>query len=143
VLIEHLYIPNISYWVGWEAETLTRLMALLKKAGVLAYCLKNKTFGRLFSKVIRHNPDKPETTALTVEVQGVRDDQPAHKVFTVKAFSDYGATAIFSAALAKRILRQPVPGVQFPFEITDVPEILSLMDCDKIVLNKRNNEVSP
>lgn len=135
VLAERLGLPTLAYWLGWETEALTTVMALLKKAGVLAYCLKNKSFGKLFSNVIRHNPNKPETTALSVETRGIRDDRPICKRMTLKAFSDYGATAIFNAALAEHLLQAPLPGVRFPFEMTDMYAMLARMNCEEIVIH--------
>ncbi|PKM58460.1 MAG: hypothetical protein CVU98_00795 [Firmicutes bacterium HGW-Firmicutes-3] len=141
VLAQYLNIPILNYWIGLEKEALTMALGILKKIRVTALCLKNRILGKFFTKVLfKHNPDKPETTALSISVHGTQCGISKTRILTLKAYSDYGVTAAFNAALCWYLVYQMSSkslGVRFPFEIVTLSEILSIMATEGVTIDDK------
>ncbi|MFF5995016.1 hypothetical protein AAGS61_09695 [Lysinibacillus sp. KU-BSD001] len=144
-LIEHpeklfiemkLGIRNIRYWTAWNNNAFNRVISSLKQFHLIDFILNMKQ-KKILSTVVKHNPNKPEHAFLTVEVKGIVGGQKCIKTLALSVFSDYHATAMVTAALAKIASEKNLKGVLFPFEMTNLDEILSIMDCEEIALEKK------
>lgn len=133
-LREILQVEQIHYWTAWNNNMFNIFVGLLKRSGILARILKFDA--NVLVKYVKHNPVQPEEASLTIEVKGVIGNQQCVKTFVLSTFSDYHTTAMFTAALAKIAINKEISGVVFPFEITDIDEILSIMDCSRITLTE-------
>jgi len=149
-LIEHaekqflhkkLNIKNINYWTAWNKEFFNQQISILKKLGVIGFVQKFNN-NKFISQIVRHNPYKNEDAFLTVEVKGYIDNKKCRKILSLSTFSDYHLTAMVTSALAKIALNKRIKGVVFPFEFTDVDEILTEINCESINF-KELTEVEP
>lgn len=143
-LIEHaekeflqrfLKIENIHYWTSWNSRFFNKLISLIKRIGVMNVILQGNN-GKFLSKAIKHNPLKKEDAYLTVEVKGIIGQNEIIKTVSLSACSDYHTTAMVTAALAKVAIHKKITGVVFPFEITDIDEILSEINSKDIALTE-------
>ncbi len=133
-LIEEKLIPApINYWTSWNSRSFTKIVSLFRKIGLLKYVNRHRD---LLSKVVKHNPEKDERAFLTVEVKGIKGKNEVVKVLALSTFSDYHTTAMVTASLAKIAGRNEVKGVVCPFEITDLDEILSVMNCSDVQIKE-------
>ena len=132
-LKQKLKVEQINYWTSWNNRFFNKQISLLRRLRVIDHILKrnNKKF---LSKVVKHNPNKNEQAFLTVEVKGIIDHHECIKTLSLSTFSDYHTTAMVTAGLAKVTVHKKIKGVVFPFEITDMDEILSEINCKDIVL---------
>ncbi|MEI2393147.1 saccharopine dehydrogenase NADP-binding domain-containing protein [Priestia megaterium] len=122
-LQRELNIKNISYWTAWDSQLFNKQILLLKKLKLinLIYSFKKKQF---LSKIVKHNPHKPETAFLTVEAKGCIGEKRYIRTLLLSTFSDYHLTAMVTAALTKIALKKGLAGRFFPFEIANIGEIL-------------------
>lgn len=58
------------------------------------------------------------------------------KIVTLSALFDYHTTAMATASLAKIAQQKSVKGVVYPFEITDIDELLSEINCPNIIIGE-------
>lgn len=118
-----LSIENINYWTAWDSQLFNKQILLLKKLKVinLIHSFKKKQF---LSKIVKHDPYKPETAFLTVEVKGYIGEKRYIRTLLLSTFSDYHLTAMVTAALTKVALKKDLTGRFFPFEIANIDEIL-------------------
>lgn len=132
-LEQKLNVGKINYWTSWNSKFFNIQIAILKKLRIISTILKfnNK---KIFSKIVKHNPNKTEKTFLTVEVKGLIENKQCIKTLSLSTFSDYHTTAMVTAALAKITIHKKVKDVVFPFEITNIAEILSVINCKDIEL---------
>lgn len=134
-LQKSLHIKNINYWTSWNSSFFNKQISLLKKLGLIDVILKLHN-SKFLSKIVKHNPNKNEDAFLTVEVKGFIDDKQCKKTLSLSTFSDYHVTAMVTAALAKIAVDKKIKGMVFPFELTDVDEILSEMNCTDVTLKE-------
>lgn len=60
----------------------------------------------------------------------------------LSTFSDYHTTtAMMTAALTKLTLEKEVEGIVCPFEITTLDELLSVINCPKLQIEKIENNI--
>lgn len=133
ILKETLGINSINYWTSWNVNVFNNLVSLLRQVGFIKNIHKHKDF---LSKVVKHKPHKNENIFLTVEVKGVIDNKEKLKILTLSTFSDYHTTAMATASLAKIAQQKNVKGVVYPFEITDIDELLSKINCPNIIIEE-------
>lgn len=134
-LNEKLNIETINYWTSWNHYLFNKQIAILKKLGIINLILKSNSH-KMLSKIIKHNPKKDEKAFLTVEVKGMIHNRPSIKTLTLTTFSDYHTTAMVTAALAKVAIQKNSTGIVCPFEVTDLEEILTVINCKDIVLEE-------
>lgn len=135
VLAQKLQIDSINYWTGWNQSSFNKQIAILKSLGIINRILKLKN-RKFLSKVVKHDPNQHEQAFLTVEVKGRIDHKACIRTLSLSTFSDYHTTAMVTAALAKIAIHKKFTGVVFPFEITDIDEILTEINCNEIVLKE-------
>lgn len=135
ILNQKLKIKQINYWTAWNNKFFNKQISILKKLGVIDAIL-NLNNSKFLSKVVKHNPNKSEQAFLTVEVKGMIDNRECTKTLSLSTFSDYHTTAMVTAALAQVTVHTRIKGVVLPFEITDLDEVLSEMNCKDIVLKE-------
>ena len=133
ILKEKLGINSINYWTSWDDNAFNKLVSFLRQAGFIKNVHKYKGF---LSKVVKHNPHKNENIFLTVEVKGIIDNKETLKILTLSTFSDYHTTAMATASLAKIAHQKNVKGVVYPFEITDIDELLSEINSPQIIIEE-------
>lgn len=126
-----LPIRNLHYWTAWNSSIFNTLLSFLITRNLIPFITGQK---RTLSKLVKHNPQKSEQAYVTVEVQGVIGNKKCEKVLTLSASSDYQTTAMMTAALAKIAFEKKAQGVLFPFEITDIDEVLSIIQSNDISL---------
>lgn len=134
-LNQKLKMEQINYWTAWNNQFFNKQIFFLKKLGVIDTILKLNN-NKFLSKVVKHNPDKNEKAFLTVEVKGIIDNKECIKTLSLSTFSDYHTTAMVTAVLAKVTVHKKIKGVVFPFEITDIDEMLSEINDKDIVLKE-------
>ncbi|MFW6326847.1 MAG: hypothetical protein ACOC2F_00890 [Bacteroidota bacterium] len=131
VLMDKLQLKNLHYWTAWNSPIFNCLVSMLRKTGLL-YFVTHKLKKEALKKVIKHDKNKPEETILIADVSGLKGNKEQRKYLAIETFSDYGTTAKCVAALAKIVLKKKTEGACFPFEITDLYEILSIMNDKRI-----------
>lgn len=131
ILIEKLGDVTINYWTAWNHNLFNKQVSLLKRFGLIHMLLKLRN-SKFLSKVVKHNPNQLEDTFLTVEIKGIMDGKECTKTLSLSTFSDYYTTALVTAALGEIVIRKKVKGVILPFEITNLDEVLSVIDCENI-----------
>ncbi|KMK74989.1 saccharopine dehydrogenase NADP-binding domain-containing protein [Alkalihalobacillus pseudalcaliphilus] len=124
----------ISYWTGWSDNTFNTLIYILKKAGLLPFIIKLSP--NIMKKIVKHNPENPEEAILTVEVKGHIQNKLTIKRYSLQTFSDYQTTSLVTAALLKIMLSKQVDGVVVPYEITNIDEVLGLINNKDIKLEE-------
>ncbi|MDR4316254.1 saccharopine dehydrogenase [Niallia circulans] len=132
IIKEKLTVAPIYYWTSWNVIPFNKLVSLLRKIGLLNI-LQNLN-KKLVSKVVKHKPNKNENAFLTVEVKGNIDNKKMIRTISLSTFSDYHTTAIVTASLAKIALKTDIKGVVYPFEITNLDELLSMANCSSIIV---------
>ncbi|MCZ0702908.1 saccharopine dehydrogenase-like NADP-dependent oxidoreductase [Natronobacillus azotifigens] len=130
---EKLITVPVNYWTSWNSSGFNRLVSLLRRIGLLKYV---HNFNKLLSKVVKHNHKKDENAFLTVEVKGMIRNKERVKVIALSTFSDYHATAMVTAALAKIASGNEVKGIVCPFEITDLDELLGVINCSGVKITE-------
>lgn len=135
MLIERFKGVKINYWTAWNHNLFNKQVSLLKRLGFINVILKIRN-SKFLSKVVKHNPNQTEDAFLTVEVKGIIDGKKCTKTLSLSTFSDYHMTALVTAALAKIAINKKIEGVVLPFEIADLDEILSEIDCKNINLKE-------
>ncbi|MGA3677903.1 saccharopine dehydrogenase family protein [Lysinibacillus agricola] len=133
ILKDMLGIGSINYWTSWNVNAFNKLVSFLRQVGFIENVHKYKD---LLSKVVKHKPHKNEHAFLTVEVKGIIDQKEKVKTLALSTFSDYHTTAMATASLAKIAQQKKVKGVVSPFEITDIDELLSEINCPDIVIEE-------
>ncbi|WP_042401565.1 hypothetical protein [Geomicrobium sp. JCM 19037] len=78
---------------------------------------------------------------LTVEVKGLVQGEYKKKGYYLQTFSDYRTTSLVIAALVKIMLTKRVKGVATPYDITEIDEILSIINNDNIRLKNGSTAV--
>ncbi|MEK4145919.1 saccharopine dehydrogenase NADP-binding domain-containing protein [Robertmurraya sp. FSL W8-0741] len=126
----------INYWTSWNVNAFNKLVSMIRKMGFME--MINKVNNNFLSKVVRHNPNKNENAFLTVEVKGVVDNKERVRILFLSTFSDYHTTAMVTASLAKIALKSEVKGIICPFELTNLEEILSVINCPDIQIKEVN-----
>lgn len=134
LLKDNVTAEPINYWTSWNKEAFNKQVSLLRKMGLIGSM--HKVNNKLLSMVVKHNLNKNEQAFLTVEVKGIVDNKERIKIFSLSTFSDYHTTAMVTAALAKVVYHKNVKGVVCPFDITNVDELLSIIDCSEIVVEE-------
>ncbi|MFJ7949987.1 saccharopine dehydrogenase NADP-binding domain-containing protein [Lysinibacillus sp. NPDC096418] len=134
-LNQKLNVKTINYWTAWNQPFFNKQISLLKSLGIIDIILNlgNKKF---LSKIVKHKPEKDENAYLTVEVKGIIDNKETIRTLALSTFSDYHTTAMVTAALAKVAVQKKIEGVVCPFEITNIDELLTEINCIKINLKK-------
>ncbi|KHF38695.1 hypothetical protein [Halalkalibacter okhensis] len=59
------------------------------------------------------------------------------KALALSTFSDYHTTAMVTASLAKIALQKELKGIVCPFEVTNVDELLSVMNGSNVRIEER------
>ena len=134
-LEQKLNVGKINYWTSWNSNFFNIQISILKKLRIIGTILKfnNK---KIVSKIVKHNPNKTEKAFLTVEVKGLIENKECIKTLSLSTFSDYHTTAMVTAALARIAIHKQVKGVVFPFEITNIDEILTEINGKDIELKE-------
>ena len=122
--LQHRLNINSNYWSAFDSETLNKLIALLRKAGLLKlfenpnYRLKTAQF------ISKQRKDAPE------EIIGVIGQADETNKVMVLLDSDYAATAACATAFVKLLDRRAEEeyGVFFPFEIFELDDVLRLIE---------------
>ncbi|MGE7920828.1 saccharopine dehydrogenase NADP-binding domain-containing protein [Viridibacillus sp. NPDC093762] len=134
LLKNKLKVNSINYWTSWNVNIFNKLVSLLRRLGFFEIIHK---FGNKFlSKIVKHNTNKNENAFLTVEVKGLIGNKEKVKIVSISTFSDYHTTAMVTASLTKIALQKKVKGVVFPFEVLDLEELLSEINCPNIVIEE-------
>ncbi|KAB8125690.1 hypothetical protein F9U64_21905 [Gracilibacillus oryzae] len=129
-----LAVPDIQYWTSWNDPIFNLKVLFILKANILP--LLNK-YPSIFSKLIKHDPSQHEEVSLIIEAKGMHINKPVTRTLRLSAFSDYGITAMVTAALAKVLLFNKINGgIYFPFEVTTFEEIMKMIDCEKVRLEE-------
>ncbi|WP_397538587.1 saccharopine dehydrogenase family protein [Rummeliibacillus pycnus] len=136
-LKQKLKIDKINYWTSWNNYFFNKLISFLKKLGIINTIVKLDN-NKFLSKIVKHNPSKNEKALLTVEVKGTIDNKEMIKTLNLSTFSDYHTTAMVTAVLAKIAVHKKLKGLVFPFEIIDLDELLSEINCKDIILKEFN-----
>jgi len=134
-LRQKLKVEKINYWTSWNKNFFNKQISLLKKLGIINTIVKLNN-NKFLSKIVKHNPTKNENAFLTVEVKGKIDNKDRIKTLTLSTFSDYHTTAMVTAVLAKVTVHKKIEGVVCPFEIIDLNELLSEINCKDIILKE-------
>jgi saccharopine dehydrogenase-like NADP-dependent oxidoreductase len=135
LLLDKLQIKNLNYWTAWDSPVFNILVSLLRRSGLLLF-LTHKMNKKTLKKLIKHDENKSEETVLIADVKGYKEKSEQRKYFTIETFSDYGTTAKIAAALAKIVLQRKTEGACFPLEITDLDEILNVINDTRIKYNE-------
>jgi saccharopine dehydrogenase-like NADP-dependent oxidoreductase len=130
---EKLITAPINYWTSWNSNGFNKLVSLLRKIGFLKYA---QNFKKVLSKVVKHNPKENENAFLTVEVKGVIGNKEVVKVLALSTLSDYHTTAMVTAALAKIAIGNEVKGIVYPFEVTGLEELFSVINCSNVKIKE-------
>lgn len=131
ILIQDKLIASpINYYTSWNVKAFNKLISMLRRIGVVQRI--HKVNHQFLSKAVKHNPEKDENAFLTVEVKGKNNHRERIRTVSLATFSDYHTTAIVTASLAKIALDKDVQGVVCPFEMTDLDELVSVMNCPGI-----------
>ncbi|MGZ9585301.1 saccharopine dehydrogenase NADP-binding domain-containing protein [Paenibacillus marinisediminis] len=134
LLKNKLRTNQLNYWTAWNVNAFNKQISLLRRIGF--FNIIHKINNQFLSKVVKHNPDQHEDTLLTVEVKGIIDNKEKIKIISLSTFSDYHTTAMVTASIAKIAQQKHVKGVVSPFEITNLDEVLSQINCPRIVLEE-------
>ncbi|WP_421664014.1 saccharopine dehydrogenase NADP-binding domain-containing protein [Lysinibacillus telephonicus] len=132
LLKENLTTTEINYWTSWNAKAFNKQVSMLRKIGFIK--IIHKVNHKFLSKIVKHNPNKNENAFLTVEVIGNDSNSERIRTLSLSTFSDYHTTAMVTASLAKIVIQKEVKGVVCPFEITNLDELLSVINCPNIVI---------
>lgn len=133
---EILKIDNLKYWTAWDQPMFNQIISLFNKTGFIHFITQAR-YKHTLSKYVKHNPRKTENAYLTVEIKGVSNHVKKSKRLQLVTFSDYYTTAMITAALSNILLKHHFSGVRFPFQVTNLNEIVEIMKSDKIRLNMR------
>ncbi|GAA0328552.1 hypothetical protein GCM10008931_20380 [Oceanobacillus oncorhynchi subsp. oncorhynchi] len=139
LLKNNLTAAPINYWTAWNSNSFNKMISMLKKFGLIKAIQKMNT--KFLDKLVKHNPNKNEHAFLTVEVKGIVDKQECKRILSLSTFSDYHTTAMMTAALTKLTLEKEVEGIVCPFEITTLYELLSVMNCSELEIEKIENNI--
>ncbi|MFJ8260715.1 saccharopine dehydrogenase family protein [Rummeliibacillus sp. NPDC094406] len=134
-LKQKIKVEKINYWTSWNNYFFNKLISLLKNLGIINTIVKLDN-NKFLSKIVKHNPSKNEKALITVEVKGTIDNKERIKTLTLSTFSDYHTTAMVTAVLAKVTVHKKLNGIVFPFEIIDLDELLSEINCKDIILKE-------
>lgn len=140
LLKDNLTSAPIYYWTAWNSNVFNKMISALKKIGFTK--IIQKVNNKFLNKIVKHNPNKNENAFLAVEVEGVVDNQKCKRILSLSTFSDYHTTAMMTAALTKIGLQKEVKGIICPFEITNLDELLSVINCSDILIEEIENNVS-
>ncbi|GAE32531.1 saccharopine dehydrogenase NADP-binding domain-containing protein [Alkalihalobacillus hemicellulosilyticus] len=127
-----LGVTSMHYWTGWNSNRFNHILSVLKNTGLLKLIVTMENPKRL-TRFVNHNESKGEEAFLTVEVTGRILGEQKKKAWVLSTPSDYQLTAMVTAALVKAVGSHHA-GVVFPFELTDVDMVLTLIDSPKISL---------
>ncbi|PEA54490.1 hypothetical protein CON64_12980 [Bacillus pseudomycoides] len=97
-------------------------------------CIDVTPFSNFVEKVKLLHQDAERNDASSIVMSGFFPGLSG--LMVNKAVSDYHTTTMVTAALAKVTLHSKVKGVVYSFEITDLDEVLSEINCKDIVLNE-------
>ncbi|WP_010271667.1 NmrA family NAD(P)-binding protein [Paenibacillus senegalensis] len=128
---EAMNLSNLHYWTAWNEASFNKKISLLKKLGLLKWLANRKG---LLEKIVIHNPNQNERAYLTVEASGRIEGRPQVNCRRVSVVSDYETTAMVAVALAKIVLKNEIKGVRYPFEATNLTELMDTIQSDHIVL---------
>ncbi|TQR14849.1 saccharopine dehydrogenase NADP-binding domain-containing protein [Psychrobacillus vulpis] len=134
LLKDKLRTNPINYWTSWNVNAFNKQVSLLRQIGFID--IIHKLNNKFLSKVVKHNPNKNESASLTVEVKGIVDNNERVRILSLSTSSDYHTTAMVTASLAKIAEQKNVKGVVCPFEITNLDELLSEINCPNIVIQE-------
>ncbi|PEX82832.1 saccharopine dehydrogenase NADP-binding domain-containing protein [Bacillus cereus] len=134
LLKDKLRTNHINYWTSWNFNAFNKQVSLLRRIGFIE--IIHKFNNKFLSKIVKHNSDKNEDAFLTVEVKGIVDNKERIKILSLSTFSDYHTTAMVTASLAKIAQQKNVKGVVCPFEVTNLDEVLSEINCPNIVIEE-------
>lgn len=131
-MIEEMYsVDNLHYWTAWNNAVFNTIISFLKRTSILKF-ITSRIKRETLKKIIKHDESKSEETVLIVDIKGYKNGIEYKKSFFIKTFSDYGTTAKTTAALAKVILAKKNQGACLPLEITNLDEILEIINNKRI-----------
>lgn len=133
LVASRLKLENVYYWTGWNSRLFNAFIALLKNLGVIKWIVDTWTKERA-TKLIKHNPLKTEETMLIAEVKGFLDNKPQNRMIVFKTFSDFETTAMVAAALSKIAIEKDLKGLLYPWDMTTLEEVLSIVDDHRMML---------
>ncbi|MFS0751634.1 saccharopine dehydrogenase NADP-binding domain-containing protein [Oceanobacillus sp. 1P07AA] len=136
-LKENLKINNLRYWTAWDQPIFNKAISLFNKTGFINFITQAR-YKHTLSKFVKHNPRKSENAYLTVEIKGKSNNVKHSKLLQLVTPSDYYTTAMITAALSNILLKHNLSGARFPFQITNLDNILRTIKSDKIQLNIRD-----
>lgn len=131
-IAEAMNLPKLHYWTAWDEDSFNKKISLLKKLGLLRWLANQKG---LIEKIVTHNPNHNEKAYLTVEASGSIDGRSQVKSWRVSVVSDYETTAMVAVALAKIVLKNDIKGIHYPFEITNLNEVIKTIHSEHIELD--------
>ncbi|MCW6036974.1 saccharopine dehydrogenase NADP-binding domain-containing protein [Spirulina subsalsa FACHB-351] len=110
----------VRYWTAWNRPLLNQGFRFLQHLGWLPKLATSPLMISLADQIAQsHQPEQPETAALSVEVQGKIAGEARSRWGTLIVPSDYGITARAAGILTKLVLENPTYGVHLPFECFD------------------------
>lgn len=127
-------MDSIHYWTSWNKNTFNILISLLKRTGMIKVIRKMNR--GLLSKMVSHNPSRPEDAFITVEVKGIIDNKERSRLLSLSTTSDYHTTAMATAALVKIAYQKKVVGVVCPFEIASLDEVIAEINSANIIVKE-------
>ncbi len=131
ILDEMFCVDNLHYWTAWNNEVFNTIISFLKRTSLLRF-ITSRIKRETIKKIINRDESKSEETVLIVDIKGYKNGIEYVKSFYIKTFSDYGTTAKITAALAKVMLAKKNQGACLPLEITNLDEILQIINDKRI-----------
>jgi len=144
VVAEKCDVLNINYWTGFEKFWLNAVLAFLNRLGILKV-FNSEGIGIRLAKIInslkRKRPPQPETIAVAVDINGIKEGAPYSAQITLVGPSDYGVTAMSVVAMARLILSKDVKaqGVCFPLEVFPLYLLLDTIGREDVKIFEESN----
>lgn len=129
-ILKELY-PNIdfNYWITTDKKIFTYLFKIIRFLISLKLFNSDKKKGKLAKfifKNIKRDENLPETTSFSFcGTDSLNSGVCVRRSILVD--SDYETTALFAAAIAKKVNSGRFKGVLFPFQVTNYNEISNIM----------------
>ncbi|MFF2291289.1 saccharopine dehydrogenase NADP-binding domain-containing protein [Peribacillus butanolivorans] len=134
VLKNQLTVNSINYWTSWNVNAFNKLVSFLRQIGFIE--VVHKLNNKVLSQIVKPKPNKNENAFLTVEVKGTIDNKEKVKIVSLSTFSDYHTTAMVTASLTKIAQQKKLKGVIYPFEVVNLDDLLSEINCINIIIEE-------
>jgi hypothetical protein len=138
-LLKNTKLSNIHYWTGWNRFFLNSLIYLLNKTKWFSKWIYKGTHP-LLKKFKNKTSHRLEPAYLIVSINGKRNGKQENKEWQVKAYSDYGATAIMAVEITLLSMEIKQKGVFHPADIISMDQLLPKLVREDIIISKINND---